>query len=69
MTDTQRLDWLQQTGASVVGGTSDALIPESFSVCVNRVTGWVTKPTLRDAIDEAERVVRVTHPAVAPKFK
>lgn len=69
MTDTQRIDFIQATGASVVGGTSDALLPESFSVCVNRVTGWVTKPTLREAIDEAERIVRTTHPAIAPKLQ
>lgn len=69
MTDSQRVEWIQQTGASVVGGASDALLPESFSVCVGRITGWVTRPTLREAIDEAERIVRTTHPAIAPKLQ
>lgn len=62
MTDTERIDFLERTGANVVAGTGETLIPESFGVCVNKVTGWVTRPTLREAIDDAEREVRTTHP-------
>lgn len=54
-TDTERLDWLESTGANVISGVSETLIPQSYSVCVLRLTGWVTKPTLREAIDEARR--------------
>lgn len=55
MTDTDRINFLERTGANVVAGTGDTLLPESFSVCINRVTGWHTKPTLREAIDACER--------------
>lgn len=60
MTDTQLLDWLELTGASVVAGTGDTLLPESYSVCVNRITGWQTRQTLRDAIKAAELEYRTT---------
>lgn len=63
MTDTDRLNWLERTGANVIAGTSETLVPENFAVCVNRVTGWVVKATLREAIDEAERIAR-THKAL-----
>lgn len=62
-TDTERLDWIERTGANVIAGSGETLIPESFGVCVNRVTGWVVKPTLREALDEAERTTR-THKAL-----
>jgi hypothetical protein len=58
MTDAQRIDWLERTGANVVADTTETLLPQSYSVCINRVTGWQTKPTLREAIDAAEREER-----------
>lgn len=61
MTDTQRLDFMERTGANVVAGTNETLLPVSFAVCVNRVTGWCKGPTIREAIDECEREVRTSH--------
>lgn len=58
MTDTDRLNWLERTGANVIADTSETLLPQSYSVCVPKVTGWQTKPTLREAIDAAEREER-----------
>jgi hypothetical protein len=66
VTDTQRIDWLERTGANVISDTSESLLPASFSVCVPRVTGWQTRPTLRDAIDAAEREQR-THAGALTK--
>lgn len=64
MTDTERIQFLEETGANVVSGVSETLLPQSFSVCVPRVSGWVTRGTLREAIDEAERITRTTHPRI-----
>lgn len=61
-TDSERMDWMEATGASVVSGTSDSLVPQQFSVCVLRVTGWISAPTLREAVDQAMRETRQTHP-------
>jgi hypothetical protein len=67
MTDTQRIDFLERTGANVIAGTGDTLLPESFGVCVRNVTGWITRPNLRQAIDDAEREGRTTHPALVQR--
>lgn len=69
MTDTERIDWLERTGANVVADVNDALLPAGFSVCVNRVTPWVTRFDLREAIDEAARLVSATHPKLHPITK
>lgn len=58
MTDTERLNWLERTGANVIADASESLIPLSYSVCVPKVTGWQTRPTLSEAIDAAEREQR-----------
>lgn len=58
MSDTQLLDWLERAGANLIADTSESLLPLSYSVCVPRVTGWCTKPTLREAIAAAEREQR-----------
>ena len=55
MTDKERLDWLERTGASIAGITSDSLVPMEFAVCVRCVTGWVSAPTVREALDKAAR--------------
>lgn len=55
MTDTDRINFLERTGADIVTGQSETLIPEYFACCINRVTQWHTKPTLREAIDACER--------------
>jgi hypothetical protein len=64
MTDTDRINFLERTGANIVTGQSETLIPEYFACCINRVTGWHTKPTLREAIDECERDARANGKAV-----
>jgi hypothetical protein len=67
MTDTQRMDFLEETGANVVGLTDDALVPTGYAVCVSRVTGWHRAPNLRDAIDACERDVHHHAKALNPK--
>lgn len=64
MNDTQRIDFLERTGANVIAGTGETLVPEGFSVCVRNVTPWVHGKTLRETIDSCERLVRTQAPAL-----
>lgn len=64
MSDTEIINWLERTGASVAGVTGETLIPTAFGVCVGRVTGWHLAPTLREAVRNAANEVKQQHVAM-----
>lgn len=71
MTDSERIDWLQAKAATVLCGSNYALKAESFAVCAPTLTGWVTRPTLREAVDVAAAQEARFHggePGTSPKL-
>lgn len=64
MSDTEIINWLERTGASVAGVTGETLIPTAFGVCVGRVTGWHWAATLREAVRMAANEVKQQHVAM-----